>query len=211
VAHDPSKFLSQEFIRTLRDKCFSYVLTTERWHDAEGKRVDPKELVNEPVFRAIHYYRELWLAQIDFQENEGDSPGQRLSIEVDPYQTDRLTAQLFQAIGTFDPLMLQRLIDLMKLNERARVKDDFLLRAKDVVLPWHYYAGRAALSFLAYGTVPTKEDVKELAIKLRARTSLSAKVGTETPKERIVEMRKHAPNQWRRIFRDLDLVDLLPR
>jgi hypothetical protein len=206
-----TKFLSPEFISVLREKCFSYVLATERWHDAQGKRVDAKELVNDPVFGAIHYYREIWLAQIDFQENEGDSPGQRLSIEVDPYQTQRLAAQLFQAIGTFDPSILLRIADLMKLNERARAKYDFLLRAKDVVLPWHYYAGKAALSFLTDSTVPTKEDIKELAIKLRDQASLPARAGAKALQEKMVEVRKNMSKQWRRIFRELALADLPQR
>jgi hypothetical protein len=206
-----TEFLSQEFIRALQDKCFSYVLATERLHDTRGKRIDPKELVNDPIFRAIHYYREFWLAQITFQENEGDSPGQQPSIEVDPYQTQRLAAQLFQAIGTCDPSILLRIADLMKLNERVRAKYDFLLCAKDVVLPWHYYAGRAALSFSTDGTVPTKNDVKEWAIKLRARASLPAKAGTKALQEIMAAAPKNIPKQWRRIFRELGLADLPQR
>jgi hypothetical protein len=206
-----TKFLSQEFIRGLQNKCFSYVLATERWHDAHGKRIDPKELVKDPIFRAIHYYREFWLAQMAFQENEADSPGQRPSIEVDLYQIQRLEAQLFQAIGTFDPSILLRIADLMQLNERARAKYDFLLRAKDVVLPWNFYAGRAALSFLIDGVVPTKDDVKEWALKLRARDRLPAKANKKALQEKIAEMRKQAPAQWRRIFRDLALTTLPPR
>ena len=40
-------FLSPEFIRTLREKCFSYVLATDRLYDAHGKRVDTKRLSSE--------------------------------------------------------------------------------------------------------------------------------------------------------------------
>jgi hypothetical protein len=204
-------YLSPKFIRALREKCFSYVLTTERWHDAQGKRVDPKTLVNDPVFRAIHYLRESWLAQITYQEIEGDSPGLPLSVEVDQYQAQRLAAHVFQAVGAFDPRILRRLADLMELNERARAKYDVLLRSKDVVLPWEYYAGMAALSYLINGAMPTKEDVKGLAIKLRAQTSLPVRTGTKALTEKISEVRKQDSKQWRRIFRKLNLTGLPQR
>jgi hypothetical protein len=205
-----TEFLSPEFIHTLLEKCFSYVLATERWHDAQGKRVDPKKLVNDPIFRAVHYYRKIWLAQKVLQGDEGDPPSQWPTSKADPNQTQLLADTVLQAVGAGDSEALRHLADLVELNERAQAKCDFLRRPKGVGLPWNYYAGMAALSYLLNTTVPTKEDIKELAIRLRAQASLPAKSGMKALQEKMAGIRKTTP-QWRHIFRDLGLASLSQR
>jgi len=155
------------------------------------------------VFRAIHYFREFWQAQEALQEFKGTAT----SSGADQNQVLLLVDGFLQAVGTGDGKAVHHLAELVDLNEGCRIKENILTRGA-AVLPWHYYVGRAALSFLTDGTVPTKDDVKELAIKLRARACLPTNAGTKALTEKIGAMRKQVLKRWRRVFRDLDLVYL---
>jgi hypothetical protein len=205
-----TKFLAPEFRQALREKCFSYLLATEQAYDATGKRIKTKDLIADPIFRAIHYYRDFYLAQEALHEVRQIVPD-LTSREPDPKQTQLLVSELLRAIGIFDQPAVQRVLVLMGLNERCRINDNFLQRTQQLILPWAYYIGTAAFIYLTDQTVPTKEDVIELALQLRTRDCLPARVSRQTLQEKVAEVRKTIPKQWRRIFREVGLTDLLPR
>jgi len=207
-----SRLLTPQFLNTLREKCFSYVLALERHHGDRGKRLDTKQLVNDPLYRALHYYREFCSSHEVLQGLQGEFPSSVPStlLKADPIQTDVLIAECLRAVGAGNPKPLRQLADLVELNECTRVRQDIFLRNSEV-LPWHYYVGMAALKFLNDGIIPTRADVKGLAIKFRAGVHFSPSADEKMIKEKIDEMRKQAPRQWRRIFRELDLADLPPR
>jgi hypothetical protein len=85
-------------------------------------------------------------------------------------------------------------------------------------IPWSYYTASAALRFLDEGCLPTKGQVKQQAIRQRVLEELllSRPPGEALTNRGLVyakfeDMLHKTPANWRRVFRDLDLIELPAR
>src|SRR5262249_14053753 len=120
----------------------------------------------------------------------------------------RLLSQTYlRAVRFGDLEMLSRLRKLSELYEKRFVRSRYT-GGKRAPLPWHYFAGIAALKFLTRGSIPTKRMVRQVAFLERARYELPAGSSSEELELKMREVRNQAPKRWARIWKDLGLSGL---
>jgi hypothetical protein len=222
-------FTSPAFIERLRAKAHSYYFGADTFNAASDKRF-PKEITEDPLFKAIYYLRRRFRAEQRTQEAPTEHRDELLGAE-DPRAAGLLSESFVEAVRRGD---IGRFTYIVKLCEIIEAKTFQQPKARQSdPLSWHYYAGIVACGLLGSGTIPTKKQVKEAALKERAIVEVpkwdpawnsnwsnrQKKLGKPKPASvkdlraariaaKIEELRRLQPKNWPRVFRDLGLGDL---
>jgi hypothetical protein len=222
------RLLSEEFIQALYERALSYYVGADSLKNSLGGRF-PKTVINDPAFRAISYCR-AWAVT---NQRAIVLP---VSWRPDSKNEELLAVEFVRAVSAGN---LNRLRDLIKFC--GLIEDRFFKppkrHSKRDPICWHYYAGIAACQFLLKGTVPTKKEVTEAALRERAIVEVppwdasweskghrewsnrkKQQGGKKPPSvkdlraaqiaQKIKELRPLQPKSWPRVFRELGLGDL---
>jgi len=212
-----STFTEPEFVEALYHKTLSYYIAADLYSDSNGdsngKRLGKEDTIFNPLFRAIHYYRQRWFAEHQLRDflsgssREFRQKFQNLLRKRDKTHEERLAKAYLRAVGKGDLEELTDLFKLSELYERRWIQNRSVEQKRDSV-PWLCYVGIGAFKFLARGKIPTKKEVKQEAFRLRAVAELPLDSNAQAIEARIHELRSHAPKRCARIFGDLGLIDL---
>jgi hypothetical protein len=212
-------FTSPAFIERLRAKAISYYVGADTFNATSDKRF-PKEITEDPLFKAIYYLRLRFRAEQRAQEAPTEHRHELLGAE-DPRATKLLSESFVEAARRGDIGRLTYIVKLCEIIE-AKTFQQPKERQSDPI-SWHYYAGIAACGLLSSGRTPTKKQVREAALKERAmvevpkwdrkwndadRSEPVNKLKADRIAKKIEELRPQQPKNWARIFRDLDLGGL---
>jgi hypothetical protein len=164
----------------------------------------PKDIGHSPLYVAIDYLR---------RRVHAHGRGQADLPPYDPAHADVIWHHILKAVSLDDFAAIGDLAKLVEIQARGGA------RSKPKYIVWHYYAGTAALSYLDQGHLPSKQQVRNEAIRQRVleellgsparpvQGSLVSQTGLVRAKFEDVETFKQ-PRNWRRIFRELDLQEL---
>jgi len=168
-----SRFTDPAFIRTLEGKALGYYFGADQYKSSTKERFS-KRITADPVFQAIQYLRIRAHIKQRTQEFLSDFPSEHREQILgadDPQQAKMLSDTLIGAVRQGNITRLQEIVKLCELHE-AKMDEQLKERKRDPI-SWHYYVGIVACGFLKKGTVPTKKQVKEDALRERAIVELS--------------------------------------
>jgi hypothetical protein len=225
------EFTSPAFIQALKTKIEEHYFQAST-RKSGGQRF-PRETNSDRFFRAIAYCQKLNhdIQRLTARSVENYAHALEVQFTVDlkaslestrerllqNYQMLRkpelealIAGEFLNAAIRGDIERLQGLVDLCRLHKERALDHP---ENKRYPIPWHYFVGLAACMDLTKGTVPTKKDVKEAAIRHRASVDAVKKYGERTilldPEiEKLKEQVSKSPPNWSRIFRDLGLSEL---
>lgn len=226
------KLTAPKFLKELQEKEDFYYFNLRLFKAGAGQRFS-RDIIRDPVFRAIRYCRErTWqtkLLEIIKSHPESDfidagitplwakgfkllskHPPQRWIEPYDPGPERLLASEFLTAINQGDIPRLEALVKLCKAHEMAFSPPR--QRASDSKR-WHYYAAYAARYFLEEGLLPNKKAVKDLAFITRAGAEFPfLKIPPDRAEqqwEQKMEQLHYRPKpNWTRIFHDLGLEGL---
>jgi len=202
------RYLSVEFRDQLRRKAHEYLFAADRVRRTGGQRF-AKDIVGEPLFVAVAYLRRRAWLKSRVQPADGEL------LPYDPVHASGVCRYVLEAISRDDPEAIDDLAKLMKLQVHGGA------RVLPTYIPWLYYTSVSALDFLDRGQLPTRQEVRNGAIRQRvaeellmaparpAKGSVLSQSGLVSAKFEDVKSHKQ-PRNWRRIFRVLDLQELIP-
>ena len=197
------RYLTLEFREELRRKAREYLIGADMVRRTDGTRF-PKEITQDPLYVAIGYLRRRVYAHA---QRQADLP------PYDPAHAGVICRYILEAVSLDDFAAISDLAKLLEIQARGGA------RSKPKYIPWLYYAGTAALSYLDQGQLPSKQQVRNEAIRQRVleelllspvrpvKGPLVSQPGLLRMKFEDVETSKQ-PRNWRRIFRELGLQEL---
>jgi hypothetical protein len=168
-----ANFTDPVFIRTLEEKALSYYVGAARHKSASTKERLPKQITEDPVFKAIRYLRRFHRAEQRAQELPSELLNEHREQILGSYDSEpaKMLGETFiDAVRWGDIARLKEVVELCELLEttiyrqpRERQSDPH---------PWHYYTAIVTCQSLKKGVVPTKKQVKEAALRERAIVEL---------------------------------------
>jgi hypothetical protein len=173
------RYLEPAFIQGLRKKAAGYFIGA-----------DPKEITEDPLFKAIVYLRRRHENEVKIAEHFPELLDKLLDPE-DP-EPARLLADVVRQ-GNIP--RLKEAVKFCELFERKTYERSSA--HKSGPLPWEFYTAVAALGFFAEGTIPLKKELKKAAWKERAIAELPVmyRVGSNELLPILQEIR--APREMR--------------
>jgi hypothetical protein len=216
-------YFSVEFRNKLKARAYQELINADFIHSASGGRFS-KDVTETPIFQAIRYLRRpAWIESLssdairylrkhtDLQFDEDLPP-------IDCAHAQILTRYVVEAVYFGRVSALEDLAALVRLQSKSilykRVSES------QEFIPWAFYTALSALHYLNQGVLPTRAQVQEEAIRRRVVEELvSSKVDVradsvlynrELVNAKFADVTRYKqPKNWRRIFRELGLTELL--
>ena len=129
-----------------------------------------------------------------------------------------LACHVVQAVSLGQVSALENLIALVRLQSKSSVEKRVWESQK--FIPWAFYAADSALYYLDQGVLPTRAQVWDGAIRRRVvdellTSKVAVRAGSALGNRGVVKAKfddvigHKQPKNWRRIFRELGLAELL--
>jgi hypothetical protein len=226
------RLTAPKFLKELQDKEDSYYLNLRLFKSPSGRRFS-EDIIRDPVLKAIRYCRERnrqteflkiirTHSESDFVDSAIDpalaKAFKKLSKDplqdgIEPYDSEherRLTDEFLTAVKEGNIDRLEELVQLCRIESRAIKPPKGRKRNSR---PWHYYVAYAARLFLEKGVLPDKKTVKKLAYAFRAENEFSHLKNpvfewAAKTEQKLKELQALPEAKWRRIFKELGLLDL---
>jgi hypothetical protein len=205
-------YFSVEFRQKLHVLGRQKLINADRVQRADGGRFSRGE-TETPLFRAIDSLRSLTV-----QFRNADDFAIKFA-PIDQKAARILARYVIDAVRSDDPLSaLEDLIAMVRMESRSSFGKRAWANQK--FIPWAFYAADNAVYYLDKGVLPTRAQVQEGAIRRRVVDELLAsKVAVNAGpaianrsllNAKFADVIGHKqPKNWRRIFRELGLTELV--
>jgi hypothetical protein len=201
-------YLSVEFREKLRAQAYQLLVNADFARSADGTRFD-KGVTETPLFQAIRYLRTR-PHQLGHTAEVASLP------PYDPRHARTLSRYVLEAVSLDDLAALANLTMLVRLQSSVGKR----VCESEKFIPWGYYAAHGALYYLDQGVLPTRVQVQNEAIRKRVLEELltskvAVRAGSLLANRGLVNAKfddvigHKQPKNWRRIFRELGLAELL--
>jgi hypothetical protein len=205
-------YFSVEFRQKLHLLGYQKLINADRVQRTDGGRF-PRDVAETPIFQAISSLREY---RLHFKNI--DDFAIKLA-PIDQKAAKILARYVIDAVRSDDPVSaLEDLIALIRMESKS--SSDKRVWENQKFIPWPYYAANSALYYLDKGVLPTRAQVQEGAIRHRVfdelfTSKVTVRGGSAFGDRRLVNAKFEdvtgykQPKNWRRIFRELGLTELL--
>jgi hypothetical protein len=186
-----NQFLEIAFQQELFENARSYLVGADSFNDSIGRRFS-KSISNDRIFRAIRYLRAHHISTERARGCLPDFSAEELEQMTGPYDSafERvLCSEFISAVKSGDTYRLKDIVKLVEIHETAMITKERKHDTRDTI-PWHYYVGMAARQCFRKGRIPTKKEVREIAICDRAIAELEWISDGSQRKQRIAKIRK---------------------